>query len=125
MRRGFSIFLMLMFGLGPLSSLIDGSEDSNLPACCRRQGAHHCVMAAMATETQSGKTPKMSAPMTCPRFPGAIAMLSTVKLALAASSQTCDEMRAFEYLRVAAQTSQLSKPAQTHAGRGPPASSLS
>ena len=125
MRRSFSIFLILMFGLGPLSSLIDGSEDANLPACCRRQGAHRCVMTAMATETQSRKTPMVSAPMTCPRFPGVLAMLSTVKMALAASSRTCDEMRVFEYVRVVAQTSPLSKPAQSNAGRGPPALSLS
>jgi hypothetical protein len=125
MRRGFSIFLILMFALGPLSSLIDGSEDANLPACCRRHGAHHCAMAAMAAQTQTDDAPAVSAPMTCPSYPGSVALLSTPAQALAASSRTCDEIRAFEYVRVAAQTSWLSKPAKTHAGRGPPTSSLS
>ena len=46
MRRGFSIFLVLFFGLGPLSALVDGSEDASLPPCCRRHGAHHCAMYA-------------------------------------------------------------------------------
>ncbi len=49
MRRGFSILLILFFGLGPLSAFVDGSEDASLPACCRRHGAHHCAMNVRAT----------------------------------------------------------------------------
>jgi hypothetical protein len=125
MRRGFSIFLILLFGLGPLSSLIDGSEDANLPACCRRHGAHHCVVAAMAAQAQSGKTLMVSAPMTCPSYPGTVALMSTPAQALAASSRTGEALLQFEYVQVAAQSSPLSKPAQSHAGRGPPAPGLS
>lgn len=125
MRRGFSIFLILMFGLGPLSWLIDGSEDANLPACCRRHGAHHCVVAAMAAQAQSGSTPTVSAPITCPSYPGAIALLSTPAQALAAASRTGEALQPIENVRAAAHASGLSKPAQSHAGRGPPASSLS
>jgi hypothetical protein len=124
MRRGFSIFLILMFGLGPLSSLIDGSEDANLPACCSRHGAHHCVMSAKMQQAQSGKTLMVSAPMTCPSYPGAVALLSTPAQALAAASRTGEELRTFEYVQVATHTSPLSKPAQSHSGRGPPAPSL-
>jgi hypothetical protein len=125
MRRGFSIFLILLFGLGPLSTLIDGSEDANLPACCRRQGAHHCVLTALAAQAQSANTPIVSAPMTCSSYPGSVALLSTTKLALAAASRTSEALLQFEYVQVAVHVSPLSKPAQTHAGRGPPASSLS
>ncbi|MGP8251825.1 MAG: hypothetical protein ACLQHF_07305 [Terracidiphilus sp.] len=129
MRRGFSIFLILMFGLGPLSSLIDGSEDANLPACCRRHGAHHCAfearIAASAEQAQSGKTPVVSAPMTCPSYPGAIALLSAPSQALAAASRHAGALQPFEYVQVATLTAPLSKPAQTHAGRGPPATNLS
>ncbi|MFZ0302721.1 MAG: hypothetical protein WAL75_08550 [Terracidiphilus sp.] len=129
MRRGFSILLMLVLGLGPLSSLIDGSEDVNLPACCRRHGAHHCAMdaqmAAMAQGAQSGRTPMVSAPVTCPSYPGSVAMLSTPAQALATASRTSEAPHRFEYVRIASHTAPLSKPAQTHAGRGPPASSLS
>jgi hypothetical protein len=125
MRRCFSIFLILIFGLGPLSTLIDGSEDASLPACCRRHGAHHCVLAAMAKQAQSGNTPAVSAPMTCPSYPGTVALLSTRLQALAAASRTGEQLFQFEYVQVAAQSSPLSKPAQSHTGRGPPASSLS
>ena len=54
MRRGFSIFLILFFGLGPLSALIDGSEDASLPPCCRRHGAHHCAMYARIMAMRAG-----------------------------------------------------------------------
>jgi hypothetical protein len=124
MRRGFSIFLIMLFGLGPLSSLIDGSEDANLPACCRRHGAHHCVVAAMAAQALSGKTATVSAPMTCPSYPGTVALLSTVKQALASTPQAGEALRPFEYVQVAAHASPRSNPAQSHAGRSPPASSL-
>jgi len=127
MRRGFSIFLILMFGLGPLSVLIDGSEDANLPACCRRHGAHHCAiaaqMAAMAGPGQTGKATTVSAPMTCPRYPGTLAMLSTPTQALVAPSRTSEELLALEFVLVARQASPHSKLVQAHAGRGPPESS--
>ncbi|MGD0914033.1 MAG: hypothetical protein ABR928_19250 [Terracidiphilus sp.] len=125
MRRGFSILLMLVLGLGSLSSLIDGSEDANLPACCRRHGAHHCAMAGMAAQAQSDDTPAFSAPMTCPSYPGAIALLTGPAQALAAASRMGETLEPFEYVQIARHTAPFSKPAQTHAGRGPPASSLS
>jgi len=83
------------------------------------------VMAAMDAQAQSEKTPAVSAPMTCPSYPGTVALLSTPVQSLAGSSRPCDEMRKFEFVQVAEQSSPLSRPAQTHAGRGPPAANLS
>jgi hypothetical protein len=56
MRRVFSIFLILFFGLGPLSALVEGSDDASLPACCRRLGAHHCAMYAENMAMRAGST---------------------------------------------------------------------
>ena len=74
MRRGFSIFLILFFGLGPLSAFVDSSADAGLPACCRRHGAHHCAMCAEIMATSAGRgidpTPSFSAPLTCPLYHG-------------------------------------------------------
>jgi len=127
MRRGFSILLMLVLGLGPLSSLIDGSEDVNLPACCRRHGAHHCAMeaqiAAMMRDAQSGKAPIVSAPMTCPYYPGAVNALWTP--ALAAAAAEVQALASSSLALAAMQTLAHRSPAETHAGRGPPALSLS
>ena len=129
MRRGFSILLILVLGLGPLSSLIDGSEDVNLPPCCRRHGAHHCAMAlrmaAMMRSAQSGKTPIVSAPLTCPYYPGPAATLTATTPALATTPQAAPVMRSFEFVPASAQMSRFSSPLQSHSGRGPPVLSLS
>jgi hypothetical protein len=128
MRRGFSILLILLFGLGPLQSLIDGSQDANLPACCRRNGAHHCAMSApgamrmaAAQSAETGNTPTVSAPLTCPYYPGAIAMQTTPVQALVVAAGTVQAQLTFAYARVATQTPLLTTLARAHAGRGPPA----
>jgi len=78
MRRGISISLFLLFWLGPLAAVLQASgQDSRLPACCRRHGAHHCGMitsmddeAALAAG-DPGAT--FTAPAHCPIFPRALA----------------------------------------------------
>jgi hypothetical protein len=67
MRRFVSIVFLLLCSLGPLSALLPGSEESQLPACCRRHGAHHCAM-AMAMEQGSGGGHVVTAPAHCPQY---------------------------------------------------------
>jgi hypothetical protein len=129
MRRGFSIFLILFFGLGPLSAFVDGSADAGLPACCRRHGAHHCAMYAQFMAMRAGRgidpTPSFSAPPTCPLYHGPTFSMLMPAHALTAGSPKvrADFARApapaFE--RIAA----LSTPSRAYAGRGPPDSSPS
>ncbi|MGC9224605.1 MAG: hypothetical protein ACP5E2_11800 [Terracidiphilus sp.] len=127
MRRASSIFLILLFGLGPLSVLID-SEEANLPPCCRRHGAHHCAMAmqmaAMMRNAVSGKAPAIGAPTTCPRYPGLAAMFASPAPALTASAN--GSQVAQEQSRIAAgdHATPAQTPTRIHAGRGPPAATL-
>jgi hypothetical protein len=107
MRRGFSIFLILFFGLGPLSALVDGSADAGLPVCCRRHGAHHCALYAQIMAMRAGRgidpTPGFSAPLTCP------AALAGLRPEFArAPAPAFERMAAF------------SGPSRAYAGRGPP-----
>jgi hypothetical protein len=46
LRKSLSILLLAVFGLPFVSPLLDmtAGAESNLPACCRRNGAHHCMM---------------------------------------------------------------------------------
>jgi hypothetical protein len=128
MRRGFSIFLILIFGLGPLSSLIDGSENANLPACCRRSGSHHCAMAmqmAAMQQAQPDKSPGVSAPITCPYYPGAANAIFAPQPALAAMANSTRMPAVAGFLPAPARSTSLATPARTHAGRGPPSSNLS
>jgi hypothetical protein len=130
MRRGFSIFLILFFGLGPLSALVDSSVDAGLPACCRRHGEHHCAMhaqakAAQLTEMRAGRdidpTSSFSAPPSCPLYHGPTFAILMPAHALAAARPS---FRA-ELTRTPAPSfermAEFSRPNRAHAGRGPPA----
>lgn len=124
MRRGFSIFLILVFGFGPLSAAIPGSEDANLPACCRRHGAHHCAMAmrlAAMMAKIADPQPAFSAPLTCPLYPG----LSLTLLMPAHALMTAQAVPGVGSTRalasVFAPAAAHSSPTREHSGRGPPA----
>lgn len=82
MRRIFSISLILLFWLGPLAVLLPGGDDANLPLCCRRHGAHHCMG---MTESPVG-SPAIAAPSRCPLFPTATAVTVAPLFALTSSS---------------------------------------
>jgi hypothetical protein len=129
MRRAFSIFLILFFGLGPLSAFVDSSADAGLPACCRRHGVHHCALYAqvkaaqiMAMKAGSGidTAPGFSAPPSCPLYHGPMfsMLMPAHALTVAPASFRAEFTRApapvFE--RMAA----FSRPSRAHAGRGPP-----
>jgi len=124
MRRVLSIFLILMFWLGPLAAILPASEDARLPPCCRRLGAHHCAMAmqmaAMMAKALSGSTPILTAPLTCPAYPGYTAATTAPPPAIAASSVTLPVLLAQPHSpaagRAAARISQL----RTRTNRGPP-----
>jgi len=78
MRRLLSILLAIGLGLGPAvmalpANVLAAGDDSGLPACCRRNGVHHCTMPAPGGETS------VSAPASCPYMPHALA--STVPTA--------------------------------------------
>lgn len=127
MRRTFSIMLVLLFGLGPLASALPGAEDAVLPACCRRNGAHHCAMTAqmmamMARMAADGRQ-SVSAPMTCPYYPGpVIAVLIPAAHALAGLPAAFPALRAAAAAPAPLLVAALSAPSRAYAGRGPPVS---
>ncbi len=124
MRRGFSILLILFFGFGPLSVLID-SEDANLPACCRRHGAHHCAMTAMPRDAASGKRAMASAPLTCPNYPGLAAWFTAPAPALTVAAAGLPVLREQARIALADYAAPQTVLVGIHAGRGPPAAALS
>jgi hypothetical protein len=129
MRRGFSIFLILFFGLGPLSAIVDSSADAGLPACCRRHGAHHCAMYAQIMAMRAGRgidpTPGFSAPLTCPLYHGPTFSMLMPAHALAAARPSFRAKFARTPAPAFEQAAEFSRPSRTHAGRGPPAAELS
>jgi len=72
MRRILAISLLAMFLLPtamPLFALGTKDPDANLPACCRRNGKHHCMMSMEMMQAMLSGTQVRAVPMKCPLFP--------------------------------------------------------
>src|ERR1700744_428938 len=101
MRRFLSILLLLCLGLGPGTDLLSAStlatalrsgwtgkvDESRLPACCRRNGKHHCVMSSQQASTSDGET-TISANDCCPCVPLTLASTAPITPALLTSAST-------------------------------------
>ena len=86
-RRLLSIVLLVIFSfplISPVLALAGGS-DANLPACCRRNGAHHCML--MRNAESNGSAVSLSAiPPRCPAFPAAVTPVKHGDLSFHAAS---------------------------------------
>ena len=72
--------LLAVFSLLPLAPLLL-ADDSNLPACCRRLGAHRCAIGSMNTRDASFIQQR------CAQFPLAGAALAATGIAAVTPSQ--------------------------------------
>lgn len=124
-RRGFSIMLVLIFSLGPLATLSPASEDTSLPACCRRNGEHHCAMSmrgmAGAAAAADGAAPILKLPPRCPYFPQHATVRNAPVYALAAFSVLGVVLPVQPFKHAAGRAAPLLNPVRPLAGRGPPA----
>jgi len=129
MRRALAILLVLFFGLGPLSAVSEAGGDLNLPACCRRHGEHHCAMSAammaMVASTESGSGPALTAPPTCPYFPGFHAVPAVTSHALLTLPAPLPAVSTHLFVCAVSRTSVQTGQNGSHAGRGPPLWQLS
>jgi hypothetical protein len=121
MRRFFAIFLLTVFGSFLGAPLLASSSDveSNLPACCRRDGKHHCMM-------QSG-TPAFSFEKTlarkgekCPCFPGAIPGVRCQLHALPASARSYAALVSYPACNLRTEACRPISFDRGHHKRGPP-----
>jgi hypothetical protein len=89
MRRPVGVVLILAIWLGPLLAVLQASDASRLPPCCRRDGAHHCAMSdavrARMVQAASGK-PGLTAPAHCPLYPNGVFAAEAPTYGLAASA---------------------------------------
>ena len=75
MRRLLSILLLAAFGLPLLAPLLAMSTPSDawLPACCRRDGKHHCMMNLVERGQFASHDPQFRAPVDkCPYYPASV-----------------------------------------------------
>ncbi|MGH9599911.1 MAG: hypothetical protein ACRD27_08600 [Terracidiphilus sp.] len=125
MQRGISIFLVLFFSLGPFAPLSQANEDANLPACCRRNGRHHCAinmqtMAAGMMLVPPGASPIAQAPSRCPYYPHNPTAWTTPIHALVPAPVDLPVPLAQPHSPAAARAAARLSQIRTRAGRGPP-----
>jgi len=68
MRRVCAVILLAVFGAPCVVSVLLADSASSLPACCRRDGTHHCAMQAGQMESTSNSE-LQAAGTKCPVFP--------------------------------------------------------
>jgi hypothetical protein len=78
-RRVLASLLLALFSFSPLTPLL--ADDSNLPACCRRLGAHHCALGSIDRHGVSFIQQR------CAQFPLGAAALAASGMASATPSQ--------------------------------------
>lgn len=66
MRRALASLLLALFSFPLIVPMLRADAASSLPACCRRNGEHHCAM----PDHSSGSALRASQPR-CPLFPKA------------------------------------------------------
>lgn len=72
MRRLLATLLVSVFSFSLMAPLLLAGEDANLPACCRRGGAHRCAMMDMDQDEAHGPSSGASLvahTLKCPYFP--------------------------------------------------------
>lgn len=124
MRRALSISLILLLWLGPLAAVLPGIDESRLPLCCRRHGAHHCADADASASTSADSGPSFTASSRCSQFPATVAATTTAAVAPAvgpAAAAAVVDLYIPGASRDAARVGQL----RTQVDRGPPSLSLS
>ena len=84
-RRSLAISLLLLFSLPLIAPLFAMQADAggNLPACCRRNGAHHC---SMQMPGESRRMHLSAIREKCPAYPKAVTSTKRTDLSLQRST---------------------------------------
>jgi hypothetical protein len=122
MRRVPAILLVLLFSFSLIAPALLVDDQSNLPACCRRDGKHHCgMMDRDMAETPSSGPAADAFHVKCPFFPNGGAMVPECGPALLAASQTAGVSVASQIAdRAQAEAGYRIALNRSHRKRGPP-----
>jgi hypothetical protein len=126
LRKLLAISLLALLGLPYLQSLMALTPDggANLPACCRRNGKHHCMM-SMAERTQfTSRTSHFQAPAEkCPYWPAIITISQSNTFVLPAPQATFAELIAHPAITAQTESKRRISFNRSRQKRGPPSPS--
>jgi len=125
-RRLITITLLLLFSLPLISPALAlaASQDANLPICCRKNGAHHCMLKMQAAEP-SGPGARLSAtPQRCPAYPAVVTQIQHGDLSLHAASLIFAEIVSHPSVRTQTQARARVALDRSRQKRGPPSDLL-
>jgi hypothetical protein len=117
---------LLVFSLPlilPALALAQGPE-SNLPACCRRNGAHHCAMAMRSNAMPASGTNLSALPQHCPAYPALVTPLRHVNLTAPAGPAAFAELVSNPAIRRQTEARACVSPDCARHKRGPPSTLL-
>jgi hypothetical protein len=126
LRRLLSILLLAIFGLPAISPLfaLSATNETGLPACCRRSGTHHCMNDLSGGDATSHDL-RLGAPVEkCPYAPRAFTVVHPQPYTIATADAVYASL--VSHPAVLAQTESKWRIARDRARqkRGPPSTSL-
>ncbi len=124
MRRALATLLVWVFGYSLAGPALVGGAEADVPACCRRDGKHHCAMMDMdgdaAGATPSGHRAKAQAAK-CPHYPNGGAVPPHGGAALAAAGESkCGAAAPLQAAGPEAEDGRRTLSGRSHQKRGPP-----
>ena len=122
MRRLIAITLLLLFSSPLISPLLalTATSAANLPACCRRNGAHHC----MANMQQPDGINVSTIPQKCPSYPAAVTPIQHGDLSSHTASLIFAEIVSHPSVRTQTEARARVALDRSRQKRGPPSLSL-
>jgi hypothetical protein len=99
MHRLLASLLALLFGFPLITQFLAVSARTDLPACCRRDGKHHCALSEMASAPESAGGVGLTAVRPkCPLYPQAILLPAVSKNVAVSNRPLVDAPRALPFL---------------------------
>jgi hypothetical protein len=123
LRKLVAILLLAAFGLpfAPQLFAATGQSESNLPACCRRNGKHHCMMSMAERHEVANTKPEFRAPLDkCPYAPATVANSHRSTNGLSASSVIFAELLSHPSVRPQTASKWRIARDRSRSKRGPP-----
>jgi hypothetical protein len=106
----------------PMTAPLFASAEKALPACCRRDGKHHCIGKTSA-QIDVGSVPAVSGARTnCPQFPKMLGVTSHGQFGLSTSTAVFAEIVSHPALSPQTQSNYRVSLLRSHQKRGPPPS---